>query len=674
MSESERIDGLEKVLRQLARDVARLSREVRELRGEALAEEESPRQSERQSDRPIERAAEDLPVRVLPMPAPGPGGAAGRRPGRGNGALRAEREDPAAWRTLSIETLVGRYGAFALASVAILLGVGVFLSWAIEHVRLGPAARVALGAALAATVAVLGGVLRRRGARRFGNVMLGLALAVAHVVAWGAGPALRVVSPTVALAAAAAASIALAALAWRENEEALFAVGAGGALLAPFVTSGGSGRMLHLLGFGLLVISSGVLAIRDRAWRVSARILLAGAALYVFAGLRMADLADPLHRSAPAMFALACAWCVIGVAGDSHRMRMGRLLLALATIAAIVPALSNPGILRPELIALAVAITLSAHGLLVRTGDEPAHEGTRVAIVIPLGALAAAVLALAEPASPAGASLGALWLLIAVAAARVASGARRGAHLVVVAFAGAAAIVLGLHDRPVICLATLSMFCAALTMLQQPVPSAAAIEHRPRFGGLSSTALAATLFLLLAGASMWAGMLLVQRPAFAYPPFLTGASAAAAAVAAAWWAFSLTTAREPFSTRFGAMDPSPLIVVRLVAPAITFAWGYLELARAFSPDLSTFLVIAYVAAAGVLAIVLGRARAIPEARHLGLALAIIAGLRGLWQANALDVGLRLASYLVVGAFLLGVAYLYRATAERPDERPGASHI
>ena len=49
---------------------------------------------------------------------------------------------------------------------------------------------------------------------------------------------------------AAAASIALAVLAWVNDEEALFSVGVGGALVAPFVTSRESGNVVALLIYG----------------------------------------------------------------------------------------------------------------------------------------------------------------------------------------------------------------------------------------------------------------------------------------------------------------------------------------------------------------------------------------------------------------------------------------
>lgn len=57
-------------------------------------------------------------------------------------------------RSLDFERLLGRYGMLGIAVFAAVAAVGTFLSWAISHgyLVLGPAARVALGLAFAATI------------------------------------------------------------------------------------------------------------------------------------------------------------------------------------------------------------------------------------------------------------------------------------------------------------------------------------------------------------------------------------------------------------------------------------------------------------------------------------------------------------------------------------------
>src|SRR6059058_1536964 len=97
---------------------------------------------------------------------------------------------PPAKKALDFETLVGRYGMLALATVLALTAVGTFAGWAIRHGLLGPVPRVILGLVAAAAVGAWGFNLRPR-ERSFGDSLLGLSLAIVHVCAWAAGPGLQ---------------------------------------------------------------------------------------------------------------------------------------------------------------------------------------------------------------------------------------------------------------------------------------------------------------------------------------------------------------------------------------------------------------------------------------------------------------------------------------------------
>jgi len=638
MPDDPRLEALEKAVRELSQEVARLAREV-----------DANRAGRTDGTRAF-------PLREVPADPRPPRAAIARAPARGTPTRSA------GWRGLALETLIGRYAALALAAVAILLGVGVFLSWAVEHVELGPGLRVLLGMLAAAGVAALGVVLRRRGARRFGNVLLGLALAIVHVVAWGAGPYLHVVSSITAFAGAAVASAALAVLAWRENEEALFSVGVGGALLAPFVTSEGGEQIFQLLGFGTLVLGAGMLAMRDRPWRFAARILMAGATLYAGAGLESMAVGLAAERVAPAAFVLVCTWIALALVASPIRLSIGRATTALSIAALLFVALSRREALLPELIAAALAATVTTHLLLHRTRDVAERIVAPLAVILPLGALAAALLSIPDMDSTLGALIAAAWTAIAAIAAGLEeagddepareqtatvrdAGRRRDAHLLVVALGGATAVVLVLLDHAEWCVLALGVWTFGLALL----------NRRLRSDGMD-----AGILVVLAVASLWALGLLLDRPAYAYTPFFGATSAAAVSVLAAWWAVATSSARNASGQAGSAASGA----TGLAAGSLTVGWGYVELARAFAPDVATFLVILYLAATGITAILVGRARRLPAARHGGLALAIFAGIKALVQASTMEFGFRLASFLVVGAFLLGVAYVYRATAEQ----------
>jgi len=127
---------------------------------------------------------------------------------------------------------------------------------------------------------------------------------------------------------------------------------------------------------------------------------------------------------------------------------------------------------------------------------------------------------------------------------------------------------------------------------------------------------------------------------------------------------ALDARREPRRRVRAAEDGA---VLQWVAFVVALGWGREELRHAVSPALATFLLVAYYALVGVVTIGVGRARGSAGARRVGLALAVLAGLKAIVQVSGIDaIGLRVGSYLLVGAFLLGVAWWYRKGAGDPQ--------
>jgi hypothetical protein len=568
---------------------------------------------------------------------------------------------------MSVEAMVGRYGALALATVSILLGVGAFVQWAIARGLLGPTVRVALGLVAAGAIAAFGLRLRTHGARRFGHTMLALALAIVHVDAWGAGPMLHLVSSPLALGVVAVASAALAWLAIQDAEPTVFSVGVGGALLAPFVTATGEPHVVALLAFGFVVIAVSVWAVRDRQWAVPVAILAVGSVLYTAAG---AEVPQPDWTAAaaflPAAFALACAGTALVVLPSGYRstLAQGALVALCEALARLTTHGSTPGG-----VAAAAAIgTLAAYTTVPRLGDAMLRTWLG-ACVLPLWLLADALWVM--PPVPLDRSLVALaWAAGAgIAAAtynvrasqapQAIEGALRVGRALAIAMAGldgGAAIVIGLGaHHPVLAVVALSAYTSVLAAVSagREWPSALV----PVGAGLAVTAI-------------WAWVLLASRVSYTYTPFLTRASAAAAASVTAWGVAATVLARAPWAQPLrrgsGAAHPTsesvPYELVQLleaVAVAVLFFWVRQELCGAVSSEVSTFLLIAYYAAFGVAAVFVGRARVNAPLRHAGLAVAVYAAIKAVAEASHLGVALRIGSYLLAGAFLLAVAYWYR---------------
>jgi len=545
------------------------------------------------------------------------------------------------------EALIGRYGTLILATVTALAAVGTFIGWAIANGWLGPTQRIVLGLVTAAALAAWGMRLRQR-ERSFGASVIGIALAIVHVCAWGAGPSLHLVPTTVAFVLAAVASLALETFAHLEDDETLWSVGFFGAAIAPFVTSDGSGSMPLLAAYGVGVLVSGGYVLGNRAWSVANRLFVMSAALYTGAlMLGWEKEGGPLLAMA---FPMAVGY--LGVlrwsVGWKRRLRL-RGLGVLAAVASTRAAFSTGlPISHVTLSALIGAVGTAWLALVVMTHDAPAADDMPAASEVGNGdrldagwlALAFAVMAAVVPyletstPTPAGFAMAiAAAIVLATHTWYPANGLRDGAAFAVVAFTVAATALLAWGNMPVVYGAAAVVGAAAF----------AADLWKPSSWWTGSGAVA------IAWAMAGALGLLGERQAYTYAPFLTSASAASAVVfGSAVAAWRLARERDRQSLAAGG------------AVVWGFVWVHQEIAFAFNTTASTLLRVSYYAATSVAAVAVGRARQRPILRHAGLGLAVIAAGTALVSASHLRaVGARIFADLVAAAFLLAIAFWYR---------------
>ena len=667
MSLQDRLESLERTVANLARDLSALRTAVDRLANERDASSTSDAAA-KQPGSTVVASVESISistVSALPPPAdplPRQSDVAGPAEAAADVPPRIHRSaPPKPRRTTDLEALIGRYGTLALASLTILLGAGAFLSWAIANGKITPTMRVFLGALGAGAVAAVGWRLRFRGSKRFGSTLLALALALVHVDAWGAGPYLGLVPSPVALSVAAAAWIALAVLAWMNDEEALFSVGVGGALLAPFVTAREPGSAVALLIYGYIVIATGLVALRGRPWRTAVTVITIGCWLYVAAAHGTISRAAPVAvRDQPGAFAIAVAWTAILVTRGSWGARIaGSAIVALlGTLIARAFTTTHA----TDLLALAVFGTVTVYAAVhigvasdaMPSRRQPLFTGALLPLMLGLVAVIAA------PDTVLARTVVALgWTMMAVVGAMLQPGARP-VHLMVAGMASGAAIVFALEHRAVASCVALAAHAAALSALMR--------RMRTRL-------ISVPIALGLAIATGWVFQQLTDRPLYGYTPFFTAPSLAALAVSAAWLVVSWNAYRTDLLDA-GHGSAEARTAVRLAGSVVTFLWGHTELGRAYSADISTFLLILYYATVGVAAIFVGRAREIRVLRHVGLGLAIFAALKAIAEASSLEIGFRVGSYLLAGLFLLAVAYWYREVAGRresvpPDAREGS---
>lgn len=596
------------------------------------------------------RAIEGATEPMVPRPSQAPIQSAHPMAPRSPLAIPPEAQ-PHHWlpKHVDLESLVGRYGTLVLATVSALAAVGTFLGWAIANGMLGPSQRIALGL-IVATGLTVGGLRLRKRERSFGASLLGLALAITHVCAWGAGPSLHLVPDWGAFLLAAFASIALAVFAHREDDEPLWSVGFSGAAIAPFVTASGRSDLLLLTAYGIAVLGSSGYAMGARRWVVAGRLFLLAAALYT------AALATGFERDFGPLLAMALPLVVaiVGVipwiGGWERRDRL-RALGALATVAAVRSGMGMNLPLDKQTIAAIIAAAGLVWLILVdRThavADHPASATRRLyegdwldGAVLPIGFVAAAVMALDASARGSGLAMGVAAIVLLIAVMRFPQDSLRDAAVFATVLSGLIALLLLQRGHPLLLtasIAAVSALCFGANLVWRSV---------------SWTTLG---MLGLAWSVLAALGQLTARTSYQYAPFGTAASAVAAAVLACILA----------AWRLARSEPQLELVLRASAAAWAFLWVHQEIAFAINQTVATLFRVTYYAVTSVAAVGLGRARQAPLLRHIGLALAVLAAGTALYGARNLDaIGARIGADLVAAVFLLGIAYWYR--------RPGST--
>ncbi|MBA3890078.1 MAG: hypothetical protein H0X64_06075 [Gemmatimonadaceae bacterium] len=560
------------------------------------------------------------------------------------------------WTADGVEKAAGRYGMLALATITGLAAVGTFISWAAARVEIGPEAQVGIGVLVALALAVAGIRLLPR-ERSFGGVLLGLALAVTHVCAWGAGPAvLDLVPAGVALSLALVASAALGVFAHREDDEPLWCAGFGGAAIAPFVTTDGRGSAVLLALYGGLVMLAGCWALRGREWSIAGRVLAVVGALYT-GGL----LAAGERENGPALaMGLAMGVATLGVlpfAGEGmrrSRLRAFGILAAIAALAAL--DIRDPQLVPGSETMIIVVIGASVLlwlWLVDRTAELPA--GTLLDGIAGEGSTAwdwvdAAFIPLAFLAALLGIRVGAGWNDAVPAAA----------------IAGASALLAWRRAEGPLRDAAVFTVCAGALLAtwsagelagewQLALMSVPAVAFVAANRSLRASTWLPMAALTLIPATSGALSTLGERADFAYTPFLTMPSFTAMAFVAAWVAASLLCAERAKAFRIAAWIAAFVLV-------------HQELSGAISPTVSTLLIISYYAVTAVALVGAGRHFANASLRHVGLVMALVAAAAAGRGAARLDaVWAQIAGYLVTSAFLLGLAWWYRRRGDEPTD-------
>lgn len=188
------------------------------------------------------------------------------------------------------ERWIGQRGLLAVGVVALLMATGYLLKLSFERGWIPPVMRCVGGALLGGIVGAIGWRLHQR-YRTYGAALIGCGAGIIYLSVWAACRLYEVIPTTTGIVGLALVSVALAAIAFAINVEALGITAALGAFMAPVLLGRDDANAnLLLLYLASMAAGLGLVAARRR-WRLAMLVVAASYFGVAMAGAR--DAAEP---------------------------------------------------------------------------------------------------------------------------------------------------------------------------------------------------------------------------------------------------------------------------------------------------------------------------------------------------------------------------------------------
>lgn len=522
-------------------------------------------------------------------------------------ARKPRKPRSAAWRDIDFESLIGGRWLNRIGILTLLIAAAFFLRYAFENEWIGPTGRVLIGLVSGLALAGYGEWLARRKMRYFAEGMSALGAGIVYLSGYAAWDFYSLVPQPAAFAFLALVTAAIIGLSVRRDSQRLAALALAGGYLTPALLSTGTDAQVVLFSY-LALLSASLLALALlRGFRVLAPAALIATAVYFIAwyvefyeGERL--LSTALFGTLFYVIYFALPLARVRQARRLRPTELGVLVLALGFFVLLLQQLfyeEHRWLLTGAVLALAGVHVAVSRAL----GRWSPGEGRRTRQLQSLFAVLAALLAtIALPIRLEGD-----WITLAWTAEAVA-----------LAIAGT--------RLPAIWMRVFSVALFGVVLLMTPAA----------FGGQRDLLFVNLRFLTLAGVATG----LVAAAVYVRTRLKTRVR-----MEAPVWAVALVIAN----------------VVALVAVS-TESWDLVQgLDVDLDLDLAAQVVLSAVWllwAAGLIAA--GIRRNAPGLRWQGLALLlVVVGKTFLIDLSFLDQGYRILSFLIVGALLVAVSFLYQ---------------
>jgi uncharacterized membrane protein len=569
-----------------------------------------------------EIAATPPRVNTPPEPLAAPRPLASPPPPIPPGPLTEPRQIPSSRRDpLDLESRIGSHWLNRIGISAVLIGVSYFLKFAFDNNWIGPSGRVAIGLLAGIAIVVWSERFRGRGYRVFSYSLKAVGIGILYLSLYAALQVYSLVPSGVAFVMMLGVTSATAVMAWTQNAEILAAFALIGGFITPVLLSTGQNREVALFSY-VAMLDAGALALLIlKPWR---RLLILS-----YAGTLV----------------LYVGWYSSFYDNTQLRLTVGFATLFFA-IFAVAPLLARAGENKSsvsESVPLILAV-VNAAGYFLQIYIMYEEGDTKATAWFAL-ALAAVYIFLsrqtrARAGSPEAArAVDLLHLALAIGFVTVAIPIRLDAHWITMGWFVEAAVLLWVADR--VQSEVLNVF--ALGSLALGVGRLLVIDNfyvtRPIFNTRMATYAIAIAVL---GGVAWYGSRRQDE---------TGRTAATVSVIALSLLALVALSREVAD--YYALEMANLNPRRRWDPSEWANRQHAKIARDFT---YSALWMAY----GAMLMVVGFWRRSAFVRWQALALiAFTIGKVFLYDVSELDRGYRIVSFIVLGALLLAISFLYQ---------------
>lgn len=248
------------------------------------------------------------PPSAVTAPPPGTPAPAPAAPQAGVASATPAPAPVAAAPVESLESRIGAHWLNRIGIVAVLIGVSYFLKYAFENNWIGPGGRVAIGLIAGIGVILWSERFRTKNYRVFSFSLKAVGIGVLYLSLWGAFQLYHLIPSEAAFFAMALVTAATVVLALRQDAEILAAFAIAGGFATPLLLSTGENRELGLFSY-VAVLDLGMLVLTAvKPWR---RLLIGSfvGTLVLYAGWydRFYHVSDQMHLT----FAFATVFFVI---------------------------------------------------------------------------------------------------------------------------------------------------------------------------------------------------------------------------------------------------------------------------------------------------------------------------------------------------------------------------